>query len=218
MNKWPVAVIPNCIDTKSWRPIAKTLARELMGLPAHVPLILFGAIGGTQDLRKGFDLLLDALDYLYISAKEFKIELAIFGQLAPKESTGIGFPVHYLGHLSDDVSLQLLYSAVDLLVIPSRQDNLPNTGLEALACGTPVVAFDICGLADVVTHLKTGYLAKSFEPKDLANGMLYVLDRQKSADFNVSARLSALNNFDNNINALKYYEIYKELLIRPHLK
>jgi len=83
------------------------------------------------------------------------LELVIFGQLPPQTPTDLGFPVHYTGHLQDDVSLRLLYNAADAMVILSRQDTLPNTGVEAHACGTPVVAFGTCGLPDIVEHRET---------------------------------------------------------------
>jgi glycosyltransferase involved in cell wall biosynthesis len=92
----------------------------------------------------------------------------------------LGFPIHYTGHLHDDLSLRALYSTADVMVIPSRQDNLPNTGVEAHACGTPVVAFDIGGLPDIVEHQKTGYLAKAFDTEDLAKGILRVLGQAGS--------------------------------------
>ena len=87
----------------------------------------------------------------------------------------MGFPDHYLGHLHDDFSLRALYSAADALVVPSLQDNLPNTAVEAQACGTPVVAFNIGSLGDIVEHKRTGYLAKAFETGGLAAGIRWVL-------------------------------------------
>ncbi|MDA3877560.1 MAG: glycosyltransferase, partial [Halothiobacillus sp.] len=109
MRDWPVTVVPNAIDTDFWQPVDKVLARQLLHLPAEVPLLLFGAMGGAKNPRKGFDLLQSALDHL--RGRISGLELVIFGQLAPKEPVDLGFPIHYTGHLHDDISLRLLYSA-----------------------------------------------------------------------------------------------------------
>ena len=173
MRDWPVSVIPNCLDTDLWKPMEQALARELLGLPADVPLLLFGAMDGGRDPRKGFDLLTAAVGHL--RGEIPGLELVVFGQLAPRNPPDLGFPIHYTGYLHDDLSLRALYSAADALVVPSRQDNLPNTAVEAQACGTPVVAFNIGGLPDIVEHQRTGYLAKAFETEDLAAGIRWVL-------------------------------------------
>jgi len=208
MRDWPIAVIPNTIDTDIWQPVGKVLARQLLRLPPDVPLLLFGAMGGGQDPRTGFDLLQAALDHL---RGQFPgLELVVFGQLAPKAAVDIGFPVHYTGHLHDDVSLRLLYSAADALVIPSRQDNLPNTGVEAHSCGTPVVAFDACGLPDIVTHQQTGYLAKAFDATDLAAGIQWVLaDTQRQAALCQAARAKALALWCPAVVAAQYQRVYR---------
>ncbi len=211
MRDWPISVIPNCIDTNRWQPIDKNIARNLLNLPRGVPLLLFGAMGGSNDLRKGFDLLIEALKYLRSEIKE--LELIVFGQLAPENPLDLGFPIHYTGHLNDDLSLQILYSAADVMVIPSRQDNLPNTGLESMACGTPVVAFDICGLPDIVQHQQTGYLAKPFDAEDLARGIQWILGetaRQKS--LSQQSRSFAINNFSNQTVTKKYINVYEKVM------
>lgn len=179
MRDWPIVVIPNALDTDLWQPIQKRLARELLVLPQDEPLMLFGAMGGGRDPRKGFDLLVTALRHLRGEIKGMR--LLVFGQLAPKESPDLGFPVHYTGHLHDDLSLRAIYSAADALVIPSRQDNLPNTAVEALACGTPVIAFDSCGMPDIVDHQHTGYLARAFDTEDLAQGIRWVMQAHDDA-------------------------------------
>jgi glycosyltransferase involved in cell wall biosynthesis len=211
MRDWPVSVIPNAIDTDIWQPVDKTLARQLLWLPADVPLLLFGAIGGANDPRKGFDLLRMALKHL--NGQLNGLQLVVFGQLPPKISEDLGFPVHYMGHLHDDLSLRTLYSAADVMVIPSRQDNLPNTGVEALSCGTSVVAFEVCGLPDIVTHQKTGYLAKAFDAEDLAQGIMWLLsDNQRLRDLGVNARKDAVDRFSYPVVAAAYRRVYDNAL------
>jgi len=207
MRDWPVTVVPNPIDTGRWQPLDQALARSLLGLPADVPLLLFGAMGGGRDPRKGFDLLLAALAHL--RAERDDLHLVVFGQLAPRQPPDLGFPIHYTGHLHDELSLRALYSAADLLVVPSRHDNLPNTGVEAHACGTPVVAFNIGGLPDIVHHLRTGYLAHACDTRDLADGIQWVLRTGQSLRGN--ARQRAVEGFAYPVVAQQYRRVYEGL-------
>ena len=206
MRDWPVSVIPNCLDIERWRPMEQSLARELLGLPADVPLLLFGAMDGANDPRKGFDLLTSALGHL--RGEICGLELVVFGQLEPNNPPGLGFPIHYTGHLHDDLSLRALYSAADALVVPSRQDNLPNTAVEAHACGTPVIAFNIGGLSDIVEHQRTGYLAKAFETDDLAAGIQWILLHLDKAATRKLARDYAERFFNSKVVAKQYADVY----------
>jgi glycosyltransferase involved in cell wall biosynthesis len=81
-----------------------------------------------------------------------------------------------MGFLHNDVTLALLYGAADVMVVPSRQENLVQTGVEAQACGRPVVAFDSTGTRDVAQHLGTGYLVRLYDMEDLAAGIAYTLE------------------------------------------
>ena len=208
MRDWPVTVVHNAIDTDVWRPLDKVIARGLLNLPCDVPLLLFGAMGGSNDPRKGFDLLKEALQLL--RGQLSNLQLVVFGQLAPRHSEDLGFPVHYMGHLHDDLSLGVLYGAADAMVIPSRQDNLPNTGVEALACGRPVIAFNTCGLPDIVTHQKTGYLARAFDAEDLASGIQWVLeDTVRHAELCTNARQDAVARFSYPVIAEQYLRVYR---------
>jgi glycosyltransferase involved in cell wall biosynthesis len=213
MRDWPVSVIPYPIDTEFWTPLPQSLARKLLGLPERVPLVLFGAFGAGRDPRKGFDLLRDALENLRADIPD--LELAVFGQADAHTLTDLGLRTHFSGHLDDDTRLRAMYSAADVFVLPSRQDNLPNTGIEALACGTPVVAFDTGGMPDIVIHKKTGYLSKPFDTDDLAKGISWVLENSKTEELRERSRTFAVQQFSCSSVAAKYASIYQALRKRP---
>jgi glycosyltransferase involved in cell wall biosynthesis len=173
-----IQVIPNAIDTNLFKPIDRHSARTAFNLPHDKKLVLFGAFGGTQDPRKGFDYLRTALQHL---PEDNDIELVVFGADQPQD-LGVNLPVHQVGRLQDSVSMVLLYSACDVFVLPSMQDNLPNTLLEALACGTPCVGFDTGGVADLIQHQTNGYLATLRDTDELVNGIQWILSQEFSAE------------------------------------
>jgi glycosyltransferase involved in cell wall biosynthesis len=211
MRDWPITVVPNPIDTEVWRPMDKALARQLLALPPDVPLLLFGAVGGGQDPRKGFDLLQAALNHL--RGQLPGMELVVLGQLAPKVSVDMGFPVHYVGHLHDNLSLRLLYSAADAIVVPSRQDNLPQSATEAQACGCPVVAFDVTGLPDAVVHGETGYLAEAFSSDDLARGIEWIFaDADRYVGLSNQARARAVRLWSPEVVVPQYMNVYQSCI------
>jgi glycosyltransferase involved in cell wall biosynthesis len=212
MRDWEVSVVQYPIDTERWKPLEQSLSRELLGLPADAPLLLFGAIGGGVDPRKGFDLLLQALERLRDDSRARGVELVVFGQGVPQSPPNLGFPIHYTGHLHDDLSLRALYSAADAMVVSSRQDNLPNTGVEAHACATPVIAFQTGGLPDIVEHKRTGYLAKSFDTEDLAQGIRWVLSQRVSGQLGTQARERSEKQFAAPLVAEKYLQVYDHAL------
>jgi glycosyltransferase involved in cell wall biosynthesis len=209
MRDWPVTVIPNCIDTQIWQPVEKILARKLLGLPTETPLIAFGTYGANSEYHKGFDLLVQALKHL--SGLTEGAELVIFGQPEPKNPPKLGFPVHFMGHLYDDLSLRLLYSAVDILVVPSRKEAFGQTASEAQACGTPVAAFKIGGLSDIVKHKHTGYLADPFDTEDLAKGIKWILSDRTSGRLGQFARERSLQKFSYEIVSAQYQAVYQNL-------
>ena len=207
MRDWPVSVIPNCLDTECWKPVEQGVARNLLNLPRDMPMILFGSYGANAAHHKGFDLLIEALHHLCGDIPD--LQLVVFGQLAPHNPPDLGFPVHYTGHLHDDLTMRTVYSAADALVVPSRQDNLPNTAVEAQACGTPVVSFDIGGLRDIIVHKSTGYIAKAFDGADLAEGIKWVIGERSSRQLRQEAREHALSRFSGNNVAELYKMAYK---------
>jgi glycosyltransferase involved in cell wall biosynthesis len=115
----------------------------------------------------------------------------------------------------DDQVLATLYSAADVMMVPSRQDNLPNTAIEAHACGTPVVAFRIGGLPDIVSHQETGWLAQPFDTQDLAQGVQWILaDAQRKIQLAQTARRSALDKYSAEVVSSQYLAVYESARAR----
>ncbi len=210
MNSWPVTVIPNPIPTEIYKPWPKEMARNLFNLPLDKDLILFGAIGGTDDLRKGWSYLKKALEQL--GRRNKNLHAVIFGQYEPKIKPNIGMPLTYIGELSDDQSLALLYSAASVMVVPSLMETLCQVAAEAQSCGIPVVAFNCTGLVDVVDNLVTGYLAKPFESDDLSYGIEWVLTNKNYESLSIESRKRAATLWNQKVITDKYEKIYKKVL------
>lgn len=200
--------LPNPLDTQIYAPFSKIKARELLKLPQDKKIILFGAINATEDINKGFAHLYQAMHMLNTT----DVELVVFGSSKPIQALEFKQAVHYLGHLHDDISLRILYSAADVMVVPSLQENLSNAIMESLACGTPVVGFDIGGNSDMIDHKINGYLAKPFEPKDLADGIDWILNAPNYNQLCDNARQKIVTTFDSQIVAKQYIELYKDIL------
>ena len=196
MSEWPVSIIPYPIDLNFWKEVNKKTAREILGIPQDIDLLLFGSMGGSLDYRKGFDLLKNSLKKFKKNFEFRNFELAVFGEGTKKNKTKeVDFSIRYIGKLQDDISIKLMYNAADALVITSRQDNLPNTAIEAQACGLPVIAFNIGGLPDIIEHKISGYLASAFDLDDFANGIDWVLNRKLTRNLNEQSRENALKKF-----------------------
>jgi glycosyltransferase involved in cell wall biosynthesis len=216
MKDWPSTLIPYPLDTNHWFPTKKNVARESLGLNPSAHIILFGAIGGTTDSRKGADLLQEAL-YHYsneIGCQEQQVEIAIFGQSEPtKDRISFPYPVHYFGSLNDNLSLRLLYSAADVMVVPSRLEAFGQTATESQACGTPVLAFRTGGLIDTVEHLETGYLADPFNPLSLSLGLRWILeDAGRLTELSVKARAKSVRLWNPDLIASMHHMAYQEIL------
>jgi glycosyltransferase involved in cell wall biosynthesis len=207
-----IEVIPNSIDLNQYKPMGRQAARHHFRLPLDKDLILFGAENATEDKRKGFQFLHGALNKLAARPFGDNIELVVFGAAGATNSRDLGFKVNYIGRLEDDASLALLYSAPDVFVAPSIQDNLPNTVMESLACGTPCVAFRIGGMPDMIDHGANGYLARPFDIDDLAQGMLFVLREGLSDSMGDNARKGAERNFGLEVQAERSFSLYEEIL------
>jgi glycosyltransferase involved in cell wall biosynthesis len=208
-----IEVIPNGLDTTKYRPFDSQLARNILGLPNHKKLLLTGSLDASSEKRKGAYLLLAALQELQRTAWRDDLELVVLGSSNSEQAIDLGFKVNYLGVLHDDYSIALAYSAVDAFVAPSLQDNLPNTIMESLACGTPCVAFNIGGMPDMIEHCKNGYLAKPYQIDDLAQGLVWVLKNQEhQQNLADRARQKVEQEFSQEIQARRYESLFSTIL------
>lgn len=205
----PIHNLPNCIDTEVFYPIDKKEAKKTLGIDPRSKIILFGGIAAAQDKRKGFDLLQKAL---LKKSDNQDVTLAVFGNACKKEHFLKNMRIKYLGHINNIEQLRLIYSAADAVVVPSRQENLSNVVLESLACGTPVVAFNIGGMPDMITHKINGYLAKPFDTEDLAKGIELTIEPENSNELTKNARATVLKSFDSKIVTKRYIELYETIL------
>ena len=171
-----VVSIPNPIDTRLFRPADKTEARRRLGLPADKRLLLFGSVK-TTDPRKGVDYLVEAGRLLAAQAPELleQLEVVIVGNGSDQLAPLLPFPVRALGYVADEHRMADIYAAADLYLTPSLQENLPNTLMESLACGTPCVGFRVGGIPEMIDHEACGYVARYRDAADLAHGILFVL-------------------------------------------
>lgn len=193
--------IPYCIDLEKYFPEDKKSARSQFNLPADKKLILFGSVD-INDPNKGFIYFRDAVNAI----EEKDIELVIFGNL-PDYPLGLNKKVNALGLLKDENLLRLAYSAADVFVAPSLEDNFPNTVLESISCGTPVTAFNIGGMPDMIDHQESGFLADSKNTTQLSEGIVYCLKNiDKMTTF---ARKKAVENFSFQKIAGYYADCYK---------
>ncbi|WP_083830941.1 glycosyltransferase family 4 protein [Herbaspirillum lusitanum] len=209
-----IEVIPNGIDTDKYKPLDKAAARAAYNLPQDKRLILFSAVNAVSDKRKGGQFLIPALQSLAANGWSDSAELVIIGASRPEIPLDLGLPVHYVGHLHDEISQVLLYSAADVVVAPSVQENLSNTVLEALACGIPVVAFDVGGMPDMIDHQSNGYLATPFQVDDLVNGIAWVLENDvRHGLLSKTARDIVLDRYDLPKIAKRYSELYESITL-----
>ena len=208
-----IEVIPNGLDVDRFRPFHKAMARRALGIAPDRMVILYGAVKATDDPRKGFGHLCRAIRALTANGWGERVELLVFGGGEPTTAPELGMATRYLGHQDNDEKLALLYSAADIMVAPSLQEAFGKTLIEAMACGTPVVAFAAGGPTDIVDHRTTGYLARPFDAKDLGDGIAWCLeDRLRLARLGRRSRKRVESEFDINVVARRYSDLYAQVL------
>lgn len=205
--------IPNPIDTNFYRPLDKTEQRDKLGLPKGKRLILFGS-ANVNDPRKGMIYFLEALNILHnkMDHVEEQVELLVFGKMKENLSQQLPFKIHAFNFVKDPNTLLSLYNAADAFVLPSLQDNLPNTVMESLACGTPVVGFGIGGVPEMVQHKESGYMAEVKNAMSLADGLYHSLFEADLNAYSKAARTKVETCYAEDVVAKQYVEVYQSLL------
>ena len=214
-----IEVLPNSLETNIYTPMPKPEAKAEIGISPETITLLFGAIDGSEK-RKGFLELVNAIkfclneDVFQKLLHDDKIRLICFGRPS-HELKSVGIPVVALGHLDSDEKIQAAYSAADIFLLPSLEDNLPNTILESMSCGTPVVAFDVGGLPDMVINGVTGQLVPLFDARKMGETIIDLIqkpDLRKS--MGQEGRERAEQEYSLSVQAGRYSDLYKELYLR----
>lgn len=200
-----VEVIPYNIDFDLFKPIEKNLARKEFGISEDKKIILFVSMN-LEDERKGFKWFKEAILNLENSILNWTDTHEILAIGRHSETKHFNTKIHYTGRLSNTEMISKAYAAADVFVAPSEQDNLPNTVIESLACGTPIVAFNIGGMPDMIDHKQNGYLAEFKNTQELMQGIVYCMNN----DLSIAAREKALLSFQSKNVSDAYVALYTQ--------
>jgi glycosyltransferase involved in cell wall biosynthesis len=211
-----ITCIPNPIDTRIYHPREKAEARRAYGLPADKKLLLFVAQRATNQ-NKGMDYLVEACKTLAITHGD-SLGVIILGGHADEVSSSFTLPVYPLGYVTSDDELTKIYSAADVFVLPSLSENLPNTIMEAMACGVPCVGFNVGGIPEEIDHLQNGYVAQYRDAADLARGIEWVLGEAHADDLRQQCLRKVAHTYSQSAIALRYVEVYNQALALKHYK
>ncbi len=205
----PVSVIPNTLDLDVFTPGDRAQALKTLNIEETEKQSILFVAENVADQRKGYQLLLEALDAIQ---EKDKVRLLVLGK--PANSHVAGIETIWLGYQTLEEKIVAAYRAADVFVIPSVEDNLPNTILESLACDTPVVGFCVGGIPDLVKDGLTGVCVESNLPKALTKGLLTVLNNQEQ--YKGNCRAMAEKKVSSSIVTDQYLSIYNDLLHAVH--
>ena len=172
------------------------------------------------DKRKGMDYFIDAVRQWVDQQPERKEDtaIAILGGHSEEVAQQLALPAYPLGYVSDEKTIVDVYNAVDTFVLPSLSDNLPNTIMEAMACGVPCVGFKVGGIPEEIDHLKNGYVARFRDVEDLAKGMKWVLFEADYEAISHQAVAKVARNYSQQSVAMRYIEVYNQAMAFKHFR
>ena len=210
-----ITTIPNPIDTNIFQPISaaeRAAFRAEKGVAPGARIVLFVSMR-ISDPHKGFRFLQAALQHLKANDPNLPLEIMVIGKTEPEALAALPYPVHALGLIQDAQHLARIYAAADVFVTPTLADNLPNTVMESLACGTPVAGFRTGGVPEMVSHQVEGYIAGQGDSLDLAAGISWVVSGNKQRlELRRAARQKVERTYANAVVATQYLDLYNMLL------
>lgn len=211
--------IPNPIDSRVFTKENRAEARLYAGLPEDKKLILFVSQRVT-DKRKGMDYFITAINKMVEEHPEMKDNcgIAILGGKAEELAYKLPLPSYPLGYVSEEKKIASIYNSVNLFVLPSLEDNLPNTIMEAMACGVPCVGFNTGGIPEMIDHLKNGYVAEYKSSDDLAKGIHWVLSEADHQSLSNEAMKKVNQCYSQYAVAMKYIEAYNQAMALKRYK
>ena len=214
-----IHTIPNPIDTHIYHVMDKKEARFRVTLPADKRIILFIAQRATNPY-KGMNFLIEACQLMVAEHPEMKENtcVAILGGHSEELVSQLPFHAISLGYVNDDKRIVDIYNASDVFVLPSLSENLPNTIMEAMACGVPSVGFKVGGIPEMIDHKKNGYVANYRDAKDLASGIHWILAEAEPDVLQKACLAKVMHNYSQHAVALNYIEIYNEAMAYKHYR
>jgi glycosyltransferase involved in cell wall biosynthesis len=211
LGRFPLHVIPNGLDTEVFRPIPRAVAREVLDLKPDARVILFA--GHSEEApRKGAIYFREALGRL-LGNSPFEVTLLVMGTSEGGWLDQVGFATRCVGVVTNDLFMSAIYSAADVFVLPTLADNSPNGVLEAMACGTPAVTFNVGGVPELVRHMETGYLAAYRDAADLARGIhLLLTDGTLRERLGHRCREVVEGEYSMELQARRFEKLYQDIL------
>ncbi len=214
-----VTSIPNPIDVRTFAPGNKAEARRQLGLPEERRLMLFVA-QRVSNVNKGAAYLIEACRALVKSHPDMASNLGVvtLGGSGDELASAFDVPVYPLGYITDTHKIVAAYRAADVFVMPSLSENLPNTIMEAMACGVPCVGFNVGGIPEMIDHMKNGYVAQYKNAADLAEGIRWTLAEADREALACAAVGKVARTYSQQSVALKYIEVYNQALAYKHYR
>ncbi len=202
--------IPNGVPIENFRIINKENCREIIKLSKKKFVILFCA-ESINKYRKGSTFLIKALEHLKNEMDTSQITLLMIGK--KKNNLDYNFDIKQLGYIQNEDFLSVGYNSADLFVIPSLAENLPNTIIESMSCGTPVVGFNVGGIPELIKDNKNGLLANYKDSKDLAKKIKWMIEHpEERKKMGINARKFIEEEFSQEIQAKEYIKEYEKLI------